>query len=152
SLNELYVAVKGGGAFCNGQPVSVTSETKLSNVLVAHGLDGHQDNPDLTRKEASLLAEIALAIRNLRSSKGAFDEAMVTKGVYGASLNRTSRIWDNVAQQVVIEEAGGLYTDFYGQPMDYSNLTARVGQNFTMCAAPPEIHRQLQEIIHAHEG
>ncbi len=149
SQNEIYVATKGGGAFCGGERVGVTDEPKLLNSLVAYGIDGHQEDPDTTTQETELVGRIVLHIRNLRSSNSAFDQAMVVKGGYGGSLNRTSKIWDNVAQQIVIEEAGGLYTDFFGKPIDYSNPCSRAGQNFTWCAASPILHQQLQAIIHA---
>lgn len=147
-FNELYVAEKGMGTFCNGQAVRVTGEGNLLNSLVAYGIDGHQENPDLTAAEADVLARIILGIRNLRSSNSAYDAALVAKGKYGAWLNRTSKIWDNVAQQIIIEEAGGIYTDFFGGAMDYSHPLSKVSDNFTLCAAAPGLHAQLQKIIH----
>ena len=146
-FNEIYIAEKGKGTLCNGRPVKVTQETSLLNTLVAYGIDGHQENPELTTDETGILAQIILAIRNLRSSNSAYDAAMVARGNYGGWLNRTSKIWDNVAQQIVIEEAGGVYTDFFGVPIDYSNPTERAGDNFTVCAAAPRLHEQLQNII-----
>jgi len=147
-FNDVYVAKKGKGTFCNGRAIKVTQETSLLNVLVAYGIDGHQENPHLTTEEASMLAQIILGIRNLRSSNSTYDAALVASGKYGALLNRTSKIWDNVAQQIVIEEAGGTYTDFFGNPMDYSHPTSRADDNFTLCAAAPVLHAQLQAIIH----
>lgn len=146
-FGEIYVAEKGKGAFCNGEKISVSSEKALLKSLVAYGIDGHQEDPKITRDEAGLLSKIVLGIRNLRSSNSVFDTAMVARGKYGAFLNRTSKIWDNVAQQIVIEEAGGVYTDFFGKPMDYSNPLSKAKNNFTFCAGSMELHRQLQGII-----
>lgn len=146
-FDEIYVAEKGKGTLRNGQPVKVTQETGLLNCLVAYGIDGHQKNPELTVQEVQTLAHIILGIRNLRSSNSTYDIAQVAQGKYGAWLSRGSKIWDNVAPQIVIEEAGGLYTDFFGKPIDYSNPTKKVGDNFTVCAAAPALHAQLQAII-----
>ncbi len=148
SFNEIYVAEKDKGAFCNGKQTYTTKDESLLKVLVAYGIDGHQENPDVTYSETKLLSEIVLNIRNLRSSNSAFDTAMVAKGAYGATLNRTSKIWDNVAQQIVLEEAGCSYTDFFGEPIDYSNPISKANDNFTFCAAPPALHIELQKIIH----
>ena len=74
---------------------------------------------------------------------------MVAKGSYGAMLNRTSKIWDNVAPQVIIQEAGGLYTDFFGKSIDYSDPLVKSSDNFTVCMGAPALHKQLQEIIHS---
>lgn len=146
-FSEIYFAEKNKAAYCNEKRITVSSETNLLKNLVAYGIDGHQEDPEITRSESELLAEIVLNIRNLRSSNSAFDAAMVAKGKYGAFLNRTSKIWDNVAQQVVIEEAGGVYTDFFGKPIDYSSPLSKTKDNFSFCVASPELHRQLLEII-----
>jgi myo-inositol-1(or 4)-monophosphatase len=147
--NEIYVATKGQGAFCDNERISVTDEANLLNALVAYGIDGHQEDPSLTASEVTLLGNIILGVRNLRSSNSVFDQAMVAKGKYGATLNRTSKIWDNVAQQIVIQEAGGVYTDFFGKPMDYSSPLTKVNSNYTFCAAPAALHSQLMAIINA---
>ncbi len=147
-FNQLYFGQKELGVFCNGQKVHVTNERKLLNSLIAYGIDGHQESPEKTIKESALLAKIILNIRNLRSTNSAYDMVQVAVGRYGGFLNQTSKIWDNVAFQPIIEEAGGVMTDFWGQPMDYSNPLARARENYTLCAAAPELHRQLQKIIH----
>lgn len=146
-FGEFYTAEKGQGAFCNGQAIAVSKEQELTNALVAYGIDGHRENPQLTEDECHLLGKIILNIRNLRSSNSAFDYVMVATSKYGAYLNRTSKIWDNVAPQVIIEEAGGIYTDFFGQKIDYSNPLEKTEKNFTMCTASPKLHQELQKII-----
>lgn len=145
---ELYLAEKGSGTYLNGKQVFVTKEQNLLNCLVAYGIDGRQDNPEFTRNEAKLLEEIVLNIRNLRTSGSEpIDVGYVASGKYGARLNQYGKIWDVVAPQIIIEEAGGIFTDFWGQPQDYSNALNKTNQNFTCCAAAPEIHKQLQKII-----
>lgn len=152
SFEEIYVAEKGGGTHCNGSPVHVTAEEKLLSCLVAYGIDGHQENPTQTVEEAQTLARIILGIRNLRSSNSVFDIGMLVKGSYGGALNRTSKIWDNVAQQIVIEEAGGMYTSFEGAKMDYTQPLTKADLNFTYCAAAPALHAQLQSLIHKEQS
>jgi myo-inositol-1(or 4)-monophosphatase len=149
-LEEIYLAEKGNGATCNGQPIKVTAEPKLSNVLVRYSWDGHQDDPGRTRRELEPLARITDAVRNVRTSGcDALDPGYVAAGHYGASMNRNQKIWDCVAPQIVVEEAGGLFTAFDGSPMDYSNPLTRIEQNFDHCVASPALHKQLQTIIHA---
>ncbi|MFZ1483759.1 MAG: inositol monophosphatase [Candidatus Saccharimonadales bacterium] len=148
AMGLLYSAAKGEGAFCNGKQVRVSVETELLNSLVAYGIDGHQENPSMTFKETQMLAGIVLAIRNLRSSNSVYDMAMVASGEYGGFLNQTTKIWDNVAMEIIIQEAGGLYTDFWGEQIDYSNGLANPEANYTVCAASPALHQQLQTIIH----
>jgi myo-inositol-1(or 4)-monophosphatase len=146
-FNEIYIAEKGKGAYCNGEKIKVSDQKELLHTLVAYGVDGHQENPQMTYQECRLLAEIVLHIRNLRCSNSVFDFAMLVRGNYGGALNRTSKIWDNVAPHILVEEAGGKYTDFFGQAMDYSDPLTKEKQNFTFCAAPPVLHEQLQQLI-----
>jgi myo-inositol-1(or 4)-monophosphatase len=147
AFNQLFIAEKDNGAFCNGAPIHVSSETEPLSVLVAYGIDGHQEDPERTIKESEQLGKIILNIRNLRTTNSAYDMANVANGKYGAYLNQTTKIWDNVALQPIIEEAGGIVTDFWGKPMDYSNPLSKAQDNFTICAGSPEIHRKLQLII-----
>jgi myo-inositol-1(or 4)-monophosphatase len=148
-FGEICYAERREGARCNGKEIRVTSEEKLLNTLVAYAIDGHQEEPDLTRRETGLLAEVVLGIRNLRASGSVYDGMMVAKGKYGGYLNRTCKIWDNVAQQVIIEEAGGRYTDFWGDAQDYSEGLRKPDKNYTWCLAAPALHGQLQRIIHS---
>lgn len=147
AFNQLFMAEKGHGATCNGVPISVTTEQSSLATLVAYGIDGHQEDPERTRKEAQQLGTIILNIRNLRTTNSAYDMAHVTNGKYGAYLNQTTKIWDNVALQPIVEEAGGIVTDFWGKPMDYTNPLSKAADNFTICAGAPAIHKQLQKII-----
>ncbi|HUS25956.1 MAG TPA: inositol monophosphatase [Nevskiaceae bacterium] len=149
AFNEIYLAENGKGTTCNGQAISVSSEQDLLKSLVTYGIDGHQEDPALTQQECAVLTNIILGIRNLRTSNSAFDMANVASGRYGAFLNKTTKIWDNVAPQIIVEEAGGVWTDFDGQAFDYTKPLSRVDQNFTVCAGAPALHRQLQDIIHA---
>lgn len=147
-LNQLYLAEKGKGTTCNGEVIEVTSEQKLSNVLVSYGIDGHIEDQQRTIDECRVLADIVDNIRNIRNTGcEAFDSMYVAKGSYGARLNTTSKIWDNVAPQIICEEAGAIWTDIHGQPIDYSKPLARINDNFTYCVASIELHKQLQAII-----
>lgn len=148
AMGLLYSAAKGEGAFRNGEQITVSPETQLLSSLVAYGIDGHQEDPSQTIKEAEVLASIVLAIRNLRTSNSVYDMAMVASGEYGGFLNQTTKIWDNVAMEIIIQEAGGLYTDFWGEQIDYSHGLTKPDANYTVCAGPPVLHKQLQAIIH----
>jgi myo-inositol-1(or 4)-monophosphatase len=150
SFDELYLGEQGTQATKNREPISVSTQASLLNCLVAYGIDGHQEAPQKTKAEAVLLGEIILSIRNLRTTNSAYDMAKTTEGMYGLFLNQTTKIWDNVAIQPIIEAAGGICTDFYGQPIDYSNHLKRSEENFTICAGSVQLHQQVQEIIAKH--
>jgi fructose-1,6-bisphosphatase/inositol monophosphatase family enzyme len=47
---------------------------------------------------------------------------------------------------VIVEEAGGLWTDLYGSSIDYTIPLLKVSQNFTNCVVSPALHEQLVAI------
>jgi len=146
-FNEIVYAEKGFGAFSNSKRINVTSEANLHRLLISYAFDYRPKDPEGVLKEAKIISNIASKSLNLRSSNCVFDAILTAEGKYGACLNQTSKIWDNIAQDIIITEAGGIYTDFFGQPMDYSNPLTKTKHNYTYCAAPSAIHSQLQAII-----
>jgi myo-inositol-1(or 4)-monophosphatase len=146
--DALYLAEKGKGATKNDQSIRVTAGTNLLSKLVSYGIDAYQNDPKRTHQESKLVAEIVLSIRNLRNAGcEAIDSMRVAEGIYGGRVNLTSKIWDNVAPQIIVEEAGGLWTDITGKPIDYTEPLTRIDQNFTNCIGSPELHRHLIDII-----
>lgn len=127
---------EGKGTYLNGEKIFVTKEVSLLKCLVAYHVDGHQEDPEYTRKETDIMKKIILGCRNIRTSGcQPFDGLFVANGSYSALLNQTAKIWDTVGMQIIIEEAGGIYTDFWGNPIDYTNPLEKVGLNFyTLCS------------------
>ncbi len=146
--NKLYLASKGQGATCNDQPIHATRETNLLKTMVSFSLGGHQDNPGQTQHECRLLGEVLIRARNMRNTDcEATDTMYVAAGGYGGRINMTSKIWDNVAPQIIAEEAGATWTAIDGKPIDYSDPTSKLKQNYAFCVASPALHEQLLQIL-----
>ncbi len=152
AFGEIMVAQAGQGCWLGDQRLHVSAQTELKSALVAYGIDGHPEAPELTDQETKLIGQIVLNCRNLRTTNSVFDIAMVVKGGFGAALNRTSKIWDNVAQHILTVEAGGKYTTIDGQPMIYTKPLTLINQNYTYCAANPALHQTLQSLIAGTKG
>lgn len=146
-FDELYTAEKGEGAYCNGQQIKLFATGELQNQLLAYGIDGHPEEEDLTFQEGAILARLALRVRNLRMSNSVFDVAQVLNGRYAAFINRTSKVWDNVAQQILIEEAGGVYTTIEGKPMNYEGMLKHPMKNFDFIACQKSFYDELLALI-----
>lgn len=150
AYDVLYLAEKGKGATKNGHTIKVSSETDLTKVLVSYGIDAYPNDPEITRNEIKSVAEIVLNIRNLRNSGcEALDAMYVAEGIYGGRVNRTGKIWDNVAPQIIVEESGGLWTSIDGTAIDYSDPTTKFNDNFTNCAASPQLHDKLVKLANS---
>lgn len=146
-FGEICVAEKGSGTTCNGVPLKLENDQKINDVLMSFAFDGDRTNPTHTRDACKLLAELVLNIRNLRAGGSMFDAVMVAKGVYGLYLNATCRIWDIVGACAYIEEAGGVCTDLYGAPLDFSAPISKYDKPYNFCLGGNSVHAAAQDII-----
>jgi myo-inositol-1(or 4)-monophosphatase len=108
-LNELFFAELDCGAYCNSQPIKVSTCTDLSTSLIGCGLPFKgEDNRELVLQEADkLLAETA-GLR--RFGAAAYDLCMTAAGRLDAHWERGLYPWDAAAGIVIIREAGGKVT------------------------------------------
>jgi myo-inositol-1(or 4)-monophosphatase len=103
---ELFTAVRGGGAFRDGEPVVVSSTTELSHTLVG---TGYHYRSDVRAHQAAELARLLPRIRDVRRlGSAALDLCYVACGRLDAYVERGLRPWDLAAARLVVEEAGGL--------------------------------------------
>ena len=112
--DETFTAVRGGSAFLNGNPMSVTSESELGRALLATGFPYDiQQAPDpvLTR-----FRNVCLTARGVRRpGAAALDLAYVAAGRLDGFWEERLHPWDTAAGILLVEEAGGTVTDFKNQ-------------------------------------
>ncbi len=147
-FKEIYTAEKGKGSFCNGKQIHVSEEPNMLNMLISYNVDGFQNNPEKTELESHIIKDIILNCRNLRSSGSMLDCMLVARGTYGGAHHKNTKIWDVAGTQVLVEEAGGVFTNYNGEKLNYKDHLQRAKELFPFCAGTPEIHKKLQEIIH----
>ena len=110
---EMYTAERGGGAWRNGTRLQVTGRPSLDGAFVATGFpfrNRHKIDSYLALFRA-VFAE-ARAIR--RAGSAALDLAYVAAGVFDGFFEFRLSPWDVAAGALLIEEAGGVLTDFDG--------------------------------------
>jgi myo-inositol-1(or 4)-monophosphatase len=111
-LNELYVAVKGCGAFLNNKPIKV-SEIKQGKILHSFCWGRGDEN---TRHMFSYLKNQKMngsSIRHLGTA--AIELAFVSAGRLESFILPNVKLWDVAAGILLVKEAGGRVTDFKGQ-------------------------------------
>lgn len=111
--DEMFYAWKDGGAFLNGQSISVSSTDKLSDSLLATGFPYY----DYKRLEAYMdilkwLMHNSRGVRRIGSA--AIDLAYVACGRFEAFYEYSLNPWDVAAGALIVKEAGGSVTDFEG--------------------------------------
>eukprot|EP00899_Mesostigma_viride_P018536 jgi/Mesvir1/26684/Mv20465-RA.1 len=111
-LNEMFTAVKGGGAKLNGEPISVTHESDIGNALVATEV-GVTRTPEAVAKTTERLGKLIAKARSLRCCGSC---AMNLVGVACGRLDAFFEIgfggcWDVAAGAIILQEAGGKVAD-----------------------------------------
>ncbi len=110
---ECFYAYQGGGAFLNEQSIQVTANESLSEALVATGFPYYDYG-----KMASYLESLGYLMKNTRGIRrlgsAALDLAYVACGRFDAFFEYSLQPWDIAAGIVLVEEAGGVVTDFEG--------------------------------------
>jgi len=138
NLDELFYAEKGKGAFLNGKKISVSKTDKLIKSMLATGFPYNvKENPDNCVEHFVNFLMEAQAIRRLGSA--ALDLVYVACGRLDGFWEVDLNPWDVAAGKIIIEEAGGMITDFYGNK--FSIYTKGV------VASNGLIHQQMLEII-----
>lgn len=146
-FKEMYYAEKDCGAFCNNEKISVSQITNLDRNFVAY-LVGTHISEEAHLEQIEVLKKLIPNVMSLRTSNcTAFDGAFVASGRYGVAMNTKSYIWDCVPLHIIIEEAGGICTNFHGEKIDYSNATKKSKQYFSFCCGAKELHIQVQKIL-----
>lgn len=112
---ELFTAIRGGGAYLNGQPLRVTQTAELLDAVVTSGFpyDKHT-NPDNNLKEwAAFLVRIR---GERRLGSAALDLAYLAAGRLDGYWEKDLKPWDAMAGVLMVLEAGGTVTDYQGEP------------------------------------
>ena len=135
---ELFHAERGGGAFCNGHRLHVSTRTELREALVGTSCR-YAAGPGFAASLQMLgdVMQAAGAIR--RSGSAALDLAWVAAGHTDACFDLGLNAWDVAAGGLLVSEAGGEVSTFDGGA-DY--LEAR-----ETLAANPAIRAALAVIL-----
>lgn len=130
--NEQFYASRGGGAFCDGEPIHVSSkQTAAESVLFFNGLrDAHR------REFAPRLVTFMGRFWAVRSMSGAPDAMLVASGRADVWVEPAAKPWDLAPIKVIVEEAGGKFFNFEGGSSIHAG-------NCVVCtpALEPEVHR-----------
>jgi myo-inositol-1(or 4)-monophosphatase len=114
---ELFVGHRGGGAFLNDRALRVSSTKTLAASLLASGFPyDRREHPDfyLAFYQAFMLQ--AQGVR--RAGSAALDLCWVATGRVDGFWEWKLKPWDTAAGALLVEEAGGRVSDFWGGPFD----------------------------------
>lgn len=111
--DTMYSAEKGSGSFCNGRKLSVSTNDDLHKSVLVTGFPYNvHENPDFAYERFAAFLRVARAVRRLGSA--AIDMCYVAEGVFDGFWEVSLNAWDMAAGIILVEEAGGVITDFSG--------------------------------------
>lgn len=113
-LNETYYAVKGQGAFVNDKKMQVSSCSEISNAFLATGFIS--DFEDVITQQLNVFSKLVRQSRGIRrAGAAAYDLTQVARGVFDGYWERNLKPWDSAAGILLVQEAGGVVTNYQGQ-------------------------------------
>ncbi len=118
-LNELFHAVKGGGAWLNGRPISVSRRPTLEESLAATGFPYDMEK-GLARVLARMEAFLPRCRGLRRCGAASVDLAWTACGRYDLYYETDLKPWDTAAGILLVQEAGGRVTHCDGSPVELS--------------------------------
>ena len=133
--DELYTAVRGGGAQLDGRPLRCNDVQELSKALVATGF-----SYEVARRsrQAQLLSMLLPRVRDVRRlGAGAIDLCAVAAGRVDAYYEQALQPWDMCAGLLIAAEAGARVGGLRGSPPG-----ARL-----VLASSPGVHDALHDLL-----
>jgi len=134
AMGEVYSGM-GAQAACNGKPICVSGQTALKDaILYIHEAEHMQVN------DSAVLARLSKTGATRRYAYDCYAHALLAAGHIDAVVDYNLQPYDYLPLCALIKAAGGIITDWQGQPLTLQS-DGRV-----ISAATPELHAGLLEI------
>jgi myo-inositol-1(or 4)-monophosphatase len=134
--NELFAAARGEGATLNGKKIHVSKVPSLSTSLLCTGFPVHKR---LANPNIHFYWDFTLRSHGVRrDGSAALDLASVAAGRFDGFWEFGLKKWDTAAGLLLVEEAGGMVTDFSGQPYELGGPT--------ILATNGLIHEEMRQV------
>lgn len=105
-LNELYTAIAGAGAQCNGIPIHVSEKKRMEQAVLCTGFPVDKDrNPDNNLDNVSRILPRVRGLR--RQGSAAYDLCCTAAGYLDGYWEMGISPWDVCAGSLIVTEAGG---------------------------------------------
>lgn len=112
---EEFTASRGRGAAANGKRIRVSARKSLDGALLGTGFPFRQNQLDGLDSYLAIFRDLVGATAGMRRAGSAsLDLAYVAAGRYDAFWESGLSQWDMAAGALLIQEAGGLISDFKG--------------------------------------
>jgi myo-inositol-1(or 4)-monophosphatase len=135
---ECFTAEVGRGAYLNGRKLAVSHVERVDQAVVVVSLP-----PKLTpdSRELAEMVRVALAAQAIRrTGSAALNLCYVAAGRFDAYWGGNTKPWDVAAGALMIQEAGGIITDYRGEPLDFDVPCF-------VASSTPVLHAQMLKLV-----
>lgn len=141
-MDRMFYATKGGGAFCNDQPIAVSSQGIDKGVMDIEGMTsiskarfiefhGQELHEGLINRGAKIVRLWSVVLPT----------CLIASGQFTAAMFKGDTPHDVAASKVIVEEAGGRVTDLFGNEQRYDQPIKG------MIASNGVVHDELVELV-----
>lgn len=135
--DEIFSAVKGGGSFLNGKPIHVSSAHKLSETIIGIGTAKRE----LAKENFARFLKVYENSQDVRRlGSAALELAYTACGRQGGYFEVYLNPWDYAAGMLLVQEAGGIVTDWNGNALDPAQGSQVAGTN-------GQVHEELLKLL-----
>lgn len=139
-LDEMYVATKGGGAWCNGKALKVSQAQEFEQLKLTYCYGASRESRLAAIKLHSYFKEKS-DIRQLGSA--ALELALLARGITDVFIVPGALRWDVGAGVLLVREAGGRVIDFHGDEWHYDSADMLAGNGKSENEVLPIIQKLL---------
>ena len=142
--DELFTGYLNKGAYLNGKPIHVSNYTSMSDSLVIIGTHPYRKN---NSKDTFLIShKIYLDCQDIRrSGSAALDLAYVAAGRAEAFFEKFLSPWDYAAGAIIVQEAGGIITNFDNNPLPIFSPSSVLATNGSIHSTMLEYLSQISD-------
>jgi len=125
---EIFTAERGKGAFLNHKKRLKVSTRNIDESLIEFGAGS--THKEFTEENFNLVKKIfeqCVDVRRICSS--ALDLCYIASGRIDGYFERILKPWDIAAGSLILEEAGGIITDYFGNPIQFAKQSSVIASN-----------------------
>lgn len=136
--NELFFAERGNGATVNNEPITVSKTPNLNESLVSTGFP--YDRREKADIYLPIFKDFMVHTQGLRRlGAAALDLCYVACGRFDGYWEFKLNPWDKAAAMLIVEEAGGVVSNFLGEPLTLEDIQNVASNGF--------IHLEMLEVL-----
>ncbi len=140
NTNEMFTAIKGGGAYLNGSRLQVSSNDDLDRSVLVTGFPYNvEENPFGCIDSFAEIVGMGIPVRRLGSA--ALDLAYLAAGRFDAYWEVALHEWDVAAGALMVLEAGGMIGSYAPEQGHHTLVTDR------LLASNGRVHERLRRIL-----